>query len=545
MAPVEAADPERLHQAALLLHRQGRAAEAERLYRAVLRRDGGHVGAIYNLGLIRLLGGDCEEAARLMRRALYAKPNFAEARNALAVALRTLGRHDEAIEQFSKALAVNPDLAEAHSNLAATLLARNRFEEALEHYERALALKPDLAEAHHGYGNLLTIFGRVEDGRRAIEKAIGLAPRKAEFYRSLAEVKHFSDGDRHLALAEALARDMASLSTDDQIHLNFALAKIYADLGQRERSFRRLAEGNALKRGQLDYDEAATLGRFEATRRLFGAAAIDERSGLGDPCDAPVFVIGMPRSGTTLVEQILASHPRVHGAGELNDFEMAVAALGDADGAPPDVGGAELRAIGARYVERVRALAPTAARITDKMPGNFRFAGLIHLALPNARIIHVRRDPVDTCLSCFSILFGGDQPYAYDLGELGRYYRGYASLMAHWRETLPPGVMLEVEYEALVADFEPQARRIVAHCGLDWDPACLGFHNASRPVRTASSAQVRRPLYQTSVGRSRPYAGMLRPLLEALAGGEADPAATPAPSPAAGSAVPAAAPDEP
>ena len=338
----------------------------------------------------------------------------------------------------------------------------------------------------------------------------------------MTDVKHFAEGDRHVALAEVLARDMASLPDEDQTHLHFALGRIYGDLGQYQQSFRHLVEGNALKRKQLAYDEAAVLARFDVTRSLFSAEVMEERAGLGDPSDAPVFILGMPRSGTTLVEQILASHPEVHGAGELGDFEIAVASLGDADGTPPDVGGEELRAIGARYVERVRALAPAARRITDKMPGNFRFAGLIHLALPNARIIHTSRDPVDTCLSCFSILFGGDQPYSYDLGELGRYYRAYASLMAHWRAVLPKGFMLEVRYEALVADFEPQARRIVAHCGLAWDNSCLDFHTAARPVRTASSAQVRRPIYQSSVGRSRPYAGMLRPLLATLGSDQVD-----------------------
>jgi hypothetical protein len=241
-----------------------------------------------------------------------------------------------------------------------------------------------------------------------------------------------------------------------------------------------------------------------------------ERAGQGDPSPVPVFILGMPRSGTTLVEQMLASHPQVHGAGELSDFTAAVAGLDGPDGVPADIGGAELRRIGARYVARVRPLAPGALRITDKMPANFRFAGLIHLALPNARIIHLRRDPVDTCLSCFSILFGGDQPHTYDLGELGRYYRAYQRLMEHWRAVLPLGVMLEVQYEALVGDFEPQARRIVAHCGLEWDDACLDFYKTQRPVHTASAVQVRRPVYQTSVGRWRPPEDLLRPLLDAL-----------------------------
>jgi tetratricopeptide (TPR) repeat protein len=502
------------------LHRDGRASEAEQAYRQILRQDGNHLGAIYNLGVLRLLGGECEEAALLLRRAADARPNLAEARNALAVALRGLGRLDEAVEQFAAAVAVNPDFAEAHGNFAATLLMLDRFDEAARHYERAIALKPDLAEAHNGYGSVLTILGRVEEGKQAIERAIALAPRRAEFYRALTEVKQFEDGEPHIVAIEALARDAAALADDDRIHLHFALGKVYADLGRHGQSFAHYLEGNARKRRHVAYDESAALGRLEATHRLFGAEVMAERSGLGDPSNVPVFIVGMPRSGTTLVEQMLASHPEVHGAGELGELESAVASLDDAGATPSDVGGAELRRIGARYVERVRALAPTAARITDKMPGNFRFAGLIHLALPNARIIHVRRDPLDTCFSCFTTLFGGDQPYAYDLAELGRYYRAYGSLMAHWRAVVPKRAMIEVRYEAMVADFETQARRILDHCGLGWDPACLDCHRTRRPVRTASSAQVRQPVYRSSVGRSRPFAGMLGPLLAAL---EADP----------------------
>jgi hypothetical protein len=237
----------------------------------------------------------------------------------------------------------------------------------------------------------------------------------------------------------------------------------------------------------------------------------------------PLFILGMPRSGTTLVEQILASHSEVFGAGELRTFERSVGGLDGPDGAPASfpegvasLSAEQFRRLGAIYVEGVAPMA-SAQRITDKMPLNFLFIGLIHLALPNARIIHTRRDPVDTCLSCFSTLFTGEHRVAYELGELGRYYRAYERLMAHWRGVLPMGVMLEVTYEDLVADFDREARRIVAHCGLEWEDACFDFHLTRRPVRTASAAQVRQPIYKSSVGRWRPYKHLLRPLLEALA----------------------------
>jgi hypothetical protein len=214
----------------------------------------------------------------------------------------------------------------------------------------------------------------------------------------------------------------------------------------------------------------------------------------------------MPRSGSTLIEQILASHPDVHGGDERPDFPELLRGFD----------GVDYRALGTAYLGRSRALAPSAARVTDKLPGNFLHAGAIHLALPKARIIHSRRDPADTCLSCFTKLFRSEQAYTYDLGELGRYFRAYARLMAHWRAVLPPSVFLEVDYERLVADPETQTRRLLAHCGLTWDPACLAFHQTQRDVRTASAVQVRRPIYHGSIGRWRRYGARLSPLLSEL-----------------------------
>jgi hypothetical protein len=251
------------------------------------------------------------------------------------------------------------------------------------------------------------------------------------------------------------------------------------------------------------------------------------KDGIDDP--TPVFIIGMPRSGTSLIEQILASHPAVFGAGELEEIsklaESSVAAPGARARFPdavPAMSAQQIRQVGADYIARIRARAPNAKRIIDKMPGNFAFAGLIHLALPNARLIHTRRDAVDTCFSCFSRYFAHGQWFSYDLGELGRYYRGYEALMEHWRNVLPKGVMLEVDYEQVVADLEHEARRIVEHCGLEWDDACLAFYETQRPVRTASASQVRQPIYGTSVGRWRPYEPFLGPLLEALGTETAD-----------------------
>jgi tetratricopeptide (TPR) repeat protein len=451
---------------------------------------------------------------------LKLNPEAAEVLFSTANVSYELKRYEEALDSYDRALAIRPDFAHALGNRGNVLFELKRYEEALDSYDRALAIQPDFAEAYHGRGNALRTFGRIKEALPLLEKAVELAPHRGKFVGSLVESKRFVDGDPHLGLIETLARDIGSLSEEDQIYLHFALGKVYADLGQHERSFSHLIEGNRLKRKQIVYDEAAELARLERTRALFTAEVMRKARGCGDPSRVPVFIVGMPRSGTTLVEQILAAHPMVYGAGELSDFEAVLAGLRGSIAARSGLGREELHQIGIRYLQRLRATAPSAERIIDKRLENFRYVGLIHLALPNARIVHVRRDPLDTCISCFSILFMHNyQPFSYDLAELGRYYRANAALMEHWREVLPSEQMLEVQYEELVVNFEPLARRIVAYCGLEWDAACLEFHKTKRPVWTASVIQVRQPIYRSSIGRWKAYEDMLRPLSEALEGG--------------------------
>ncbi len=311
------------------------------------------------------------------------------------------------------------------------------------------------------------------------------------------------------------ALDAAGLSGQDREHLHYALGKAYEDLGRPDDGLDQFLAGAALVRARTAYDEAATLEGFTHIATVFTQEmmARDE----ADAAPGPVFIVGMPRSGTTLAEQMLASHPQVHGAGERIDIPRIVAEFGARFplGAR-DLGVADWDGIGGRYLSGVWTPRPDALRVIDKMPGNFRYLGLIAMALPGAKIIHVKRDPADTCLSCFATLFRGAQPYSYDLAELGRYYRGYERLMAHWRSALPAGMMTEVAYEDLVADSERELRRLLAFLGLAWAPACLTFHETSRPVATASAAQVRRPLYATSIGRSRTHGSRLDPLLDAL-----------------------------
>ena len=505
-----------------VLDQLGQSAEAIACYERSLALDPNFAQAHFNLGKWLQARGRHDAAAVHYENFIALRPDAAEGHNNLGGAYEKLGRIDEAIGHYERALDLSPGFVEALNNLGNARVARGHLPEAIALYERALAVRPDCADTHYHLGGALEAMGKFADARRAYERAIARAPARAEFHLALAQLEPFRAGDPRLDALEALANDTGAQTEEGRIARHFALAKAYADLGQHQQSFEHLLEGNRRKRQLVCYDEAATLRLFDDIKAAFTATVIGAKAGAGDPCAVPIFVVGMPRSGTTLIEQILASHSKVFGAGERDDFETATMALNGANGErfPQLVHATSndaLRRLGSGYVARLRAQAPTAERIVDKMPSNFSLVGLIHLALPQARIIHVRRDPVDTCFSCFSLLFS-EQPHTYDLGELGRYYRAYAALMAHWRAVLPPGVMLEVRYEDVVADLEAQSRAILGHCGLDWEEACLSFHRIERPVTTASAWQVRQPIYRNSVGRWQPYAGALEPLLAALEG---------------------------
>jgi hypothetical protein len=315
------------------------------------------------------------------------------------------------------------------------------------------------------------------------------------------------------------------ITDTDRLQLDYALAKAYADLKDYNRSFERLLSGSKLKRAQIQYEEPAALALFDRIEAVFTPELIrcKAKLGGGEPSATSIFVLGMPRSGTTLVEEILASHPQVRGTGELNVFNDVVNEVHDPDDQTipypefiPALDGTAIGKIGARYLAEIRKLAPRAPHITDKMPSNYYFVGLIHLALSNAKIIHTVRDPVDTCISCFLKLFTAEQNHTYDLGELGRYYGRYQQLMVHWRRVLPRGRILDVRYEDVVVDLEGEARRILAHCALPWEERCLAFHQTDRAIRTASASQIRQPIYNSAVGRWRVYEEFLTPLLKEL-----------------------------
>jgi tetratricopeptide (TPR) repeat protein len=470
--------------------------------------------------LAALQRGRLDEAAELLRKALTVDKSNATLFLRLGAVLVSQDKIEEAAPAIERAVALNPASHEGIMLLGHIAYMRGELNAALARYRHAVQLKPDFAEAFNGLGNTLQVLGRGKEALDAYHKAVALDPKAARRYLSLANAKTFSKNDPHLLAMQALCDDGAS--PEQRMFLHFALGKAYADLNDHERAFEHLLKGNALKRAQTAYDEATTATLFQRIEHVFTPALI-KKARHAERSHLPVFIIGMPRSGTTLVEQILASNPLVHGAGELTTFQQVLDAMRLPGGLMPypdfvpALDPSNINRIGARYLAELRRIAPAGAtRVIDKMPSNYFFVGLIHLALPNARIIHVIRDPLDTCLSCFATLFTSPQNHTYDLAELGRYYRRYQKLMSHWQKVLPPGRILDVHYEDVVADLNGQARRIIAHCGLDWDERCLAFHQTDRPVRTASVMQVRQPIYNSAIGRWRVCEPFFGPLLAEL-----------------------------
>jgi tetratricopeptide (TPR) repeat protein len=505
------------------LRDMGRAAEAEATYRQALALKPEDPSVLNNLALALKETERFDEASALLTRSLSLDPGNVKTLTYLALVRLDQKLFPEAEAAAQRALALAPDDPEALNAMGLVRFEQQKSDEALVLHRRAVELKPDLADAYNNIGNILKENGELAAARAAFERAVELDPREAGYYFNLADSKKFTEDDAHLAAMEHRVRNLDGLSASARSRLNFALSKAYDDLGRYDEAFACMREGNALKRGRIDYDETGTLGLFDRIRSTFDRGLLETKVDAGYASSLPVFVVGMPRSGTTLVEQILASHPAVHGAGELADFNVLVDRMAGSRGNAfcypedsPALTTDQLCALGLACVEALRRRAPSAQRVTDKMPANFVFLGLIHLALPGARIIHVLRDPRDTCLSCYSKLFTAEQNFTYDLGELGRYYRKYAELMDHWRHMLPAGRVLEIRYEDVIADLEGSARRLLDHCGLEWDPTCIAFHEARRPVRTASASQVRRPIYRSSQGRWRTYQDHLGPLFAAL-----------------------------
>ncbi|HXZ17675.1 MAG TPA: sulfotransferase [Roseiarcus sp.] len=547
---LEGDNAQTLNNLANTLKRLGLAAEAEKRWRAALALKPDYAEAYSNLSNLLLDEGEYERAEVFARRAIELKPRLADAyvnlaatmtaRHAHGVALaiidallafapgharalaaraltlKELDRLDEALEAAKRAALAAPESPEPHNALGQVYQAMGEFEPALAAYERAAALPgPAQQDAIANRGSLFMEFGRKEEAMKAMQEAAKTFPNAPGVLFNQTDLRRFAPGDPLIGRMQALiAREGITLS--DRVTLHFGLGKAFLDIGDSEAAFRHYNEGNRLKRTTFAYDSDANQRFMASVAGAFTPALLEAKASMGARSDLNVFVVGMPRSGTTLIEQILGSHPFVTAAGELKQLQRLIDALPNYPASVADLTPVDLERLGQAYLAAVAPLTAGRRRVVDKMPSNFLACGLIRLILPDAKIIHSRRDPVDTCLSCYTKLFAGEQAFAYDLTELGRFHRSYASLMAHWRSVLPASHFLEVDYEKVVDDLEGEARRMLDFLRLPWDERVLKFHQTERPVRTASVNQVREPITRASVGRWKKHAAELGPLLAAL-----------------------------
>jgi len=519
-----ALSPERRDMAFAAEHqKEGRIEEAERIYRRVLRQNPRNVDALRLLAQIAVKAGHADDAEFMLQEAIRVAPDFLLAILDLGQLYKEQDRYAEAIACFERAVSLEPSQLQAHFQRAATLARASFTPEAAAGYRRCLELRPRHSGAMIGLGHTLKTIGDYDGAVAAYDACIRLTPDSGESYWSLANLKTYRFDDAVIASMEGYASSEA-LSARSRVNFLFALAKAYEDREEYDRAWDFYRRGNAMQRAEVTYDPVQTEVLNDRLVEVFSPALIDSLRDAGDPDSAPIFILGLPRSGSTLLEQILASHPRVEGTGELPYVgRLATSLSRDVGGsvnypeAMRELDGQNVAALGARYLGFAKLHRRTGApHFIDKMPNNFPNVGLIALMLPNAKIIDARRHPLDACLSCYRQLFAKGQNFTYDLTEMGEYYLQYQRMIDHWERVLP-GRVLTVQYEEVVSDVETQARRLLDFCGLPWDDACLRFYESERPVRTPSAEQVRQPIYDRSVGHWKNYEQQLGELIDVIA----------------------------
>ncbi len=513
--------------------------------------------AYNNLGTLLREMGKMEQAEHALRKAIMQNPKYAEAHTNLASLYFAQNKDTDALRQLTEALKLapkdvralvltariqmrrsnfgpaeqacrlalqeDPNNAEALTVLGMILHELDKYEEALGHLEKAVELAPRNPEALNFYGVTLKSVGRLDDARAQLMKGIELNPNLYGAYANLNDLVDFSKEKELFGRIESIMESTKNQNAPFMLPLHYAYAKALDDNGEHEKALDHYIAGGKIKRQMLAYDEAETVKFFEDIKKTFPAEIFKNRPFEGNKTDRLLFIVGMPRSGSTLVEQILASHGEVYGAGEVKYFSQILHKLRDrfpSLSKYPDMM-KELKPnhyklVADGYEQAMVQAGGDARYITDKLLTNYFFIGFLHLLFPNAKFINTRRDPVDSSLSAFTKLFKDDMPHSYDMGELGRYYRQYDALMKHWEKVLPEGVMKVVEYENVVANTEAEAKGVIEFLGLDWDEKVLDFHKSDRPVKTASVAQVRKPIYKTAVKRWKKYGAGLQPLVDAI-----------------------------
>ena len=501
--------------------KQEKFADAEKLYRRILTRHPDNVSAMRQWARLGIKEKRYAEAEMLLRQAVKVAPGFSRAWSDLCGAQLEQEHYDSAAESARQLTRLKPDSADGHVSLAAVAAAAGNFDDAVEHYDHALEVEADHVGAMCGKGNALRTIGEQDGAIAAYRSAVKANPLQTEAYWSLANLKTFQFDEQEVEEMLALFDD-DRIPPEGQAQLSNALGLDFEARKDYDRAFEFIDRGNRMRREQEFYDRVENEERTDLSIKTFSGQFLDDNGGHGCSDPAPIFVVGLPRSGSTLLEQILSSHSMVDGTHELADLARTVRAnpVSKNPVAPyptslANIDGAGFAEMGIDYIERSRRHRGEAPFFTDKNPNNFVHLGLLHLILPNAKIINARRHPLDSCFGSYKQLFASGQPFTYDLVEIGEFYLQYQRLMDHWHDVLP-GKVLDVHYEEVVADLEGQVRRVLDHCGLEFEDSCLRFHETERAVKSASSEQVRSPLYSSSVNLWRRYEKHLGPLIETL-----------------------------
>jgi tetratricopeptide (TPR) repeat protein len=511
-----------LAEAALCMARDdGKRAEA--IFRRILHENPNHIGALCGLAAMSISAGFHRDGERLLKHALKQSAHMPLIRRGLGQAYLEAGELDQAEAAVRHSLLIDADSSPSWVLLGSVLAHSMRQEEALEAYAKALDIDPTQFRVQLSRGHVLKTLGRRAAAETAYRRCLELQPDFGEAYYSFADLKNYEFSDRELAaMQDALQRSPVLGKSQAQIH--FAIGRAFEQRRQYPQAFRHYASGNDLRRRDTPFDAAAFAQKCRRVAATFSAEFLESQSGCGSGDPAPIFVVGLPRSGSTLVEQVLASHSCIEGTMELPNILRFVRELDHgeaaADAYPESVTGLSqqrLGELGARYIKETRIYRTDKPRFIDKMPNNFSHVGLLQLILPKATIIDVRRNPMDTCFSAYKQHFAQGQSFTYDLEDLGSYYRSYIELMDHWDAVLP-GKVFHLAYEDLVRNTETVVRQLIAHCGLEFEPACLRFHETQRSVRTASSEQVRLPMYDSGIGHWRHFEAELAPLRRSLGG---------------------------
>lgn len=461
--------------------------------------------------------GKPQEALMAVNRSIQLDVNNPKSHFIAGNALMNIGENEQAKKAFIRTIKLDPKNDFAYNNLGTLYENGNEICEAKKNYQLAIKINNRNTIALNNLATILIAEGNFETAKELLNEAIRIQPDYILAHNSISSLKKYRADEEHTKILISLLKSIKKMSISDQIRLHYNLGKVYADIQDYDKAFHHYRSSNTLNRSTYDYNEDTIEYTVQKIKTVFSDIKFEKNKTAQKNETIPIFIVGMPRSGSTLIEQILASHSAIESGGELKTLsDTIIERIGKFPNNLKNFTDEELRNIGKEYLNKLKEIHPEARFIIDKMPGNFQYAGLIAKILPQAKIINSTRNPMDCCLSNYIQLFQNTVPYSNDLSELGRYFKIYTNLMRHWHSILPDDLLYDISYEDIIDNLEKEARNVVEFIGLDWEEKCLEFHKSNTLIKTASAAQVRKPIYNSSIGKWKIYKKHLEPLINAL-----------------------------